>query len=97
MERGHGHTIVERQASVIGDRVQANLFTQHTEQAVRIKARLETELQKMGGLSDIQFRFVKGGSMARAIKAVVDKINESGKKWVTVIALDVKITFNSAS
>lgn len=62
-----------------------------------IKARLEEELEKKGGLSERQFGFRKGRSTINAIKMVVDRVVNSKKRWVVVVALDIKNAFNSAS
>lgn len=62
-----------------------------------IKCRLEQELNRNGGLSNMQFGFVKGKSAVHAIRTVVEKVKTTKTKWVAAVSLDIKNAFNTAS
>lgn len=68
-----------------------------------LAGRLKQELKKSGDLSDRQFGFREGRQTVDAIKIVLDKAIEASdyasrnRRLCTVITLDVKNAFNSAS
>ncbi|XP_023310320.1 uncharacterized protein LOC108917090 [Anoplophora glabripennis] len=64
---------------------------------VLIKSRLESELEVNGGFSDQQFGFRKGRSTIQAIEKVLKKRNRTEDKWCTLVTIDIKNAFNTAS
>lgn len=64
-----------------------------------ILAKLKDEIERTGGLSEHQHGFRKGRSTYGAIEEVLQlaKVAIRDKKWCTLILLDVRNAFNSAS
>lgn len=61
-----------------------------------IDARLKTEIERTGGLSENQFGFRAGKSTIDALEKVTSTIQNERRKIVTLIFLDVKNAFNTA-
>nr|CAI5829037.1 unnamed protein product [Callosobruchus analis] len=64
---------------------------------IMIRQRLILEIEKAGGLSPCQFGFRSGMSTIDALEAVTGMVYGAQLKWCTLVTLDLKNAFNSAS
>lgn len=62
-----------------------------------IRGRLEKEVAANGGLSEDQFGFVKGKSTIQAVESVLKAVRQSEEKWCTLVTLDIRNAFNTAT
>lgn len=60
-----------------------------------VKTRLERAIEDKGGLAPNQYGFRRGRSTIHAIQEVINAAKVSRKRWVTMIAIDVRNAFNS--
>lgn len=63
---------------------------------VVIRERLNTEIERRGGLSTNQFGFRKGRSTIKALEEVITTVKNCKQRWCVLVALDVKNAFNTA-